>query len=106
MRSLLACLAALAAGPALAVGSTWPADGVYCPSGTDVPAIVVEGRGIGIDLLDCPHARLSGGRLRADRCYANGGSEVAYTTDLVILPDGMLLHEGVRFRRRARGPCP
>lgn len=102
----LAILATLSAGPAVASGSTWPADGVYCPSGTDVPAIVVEGRGIGIDLLDCPRARLSGGRLRADRCYANGGSTVPYDTDLAILPGGNLLHDGVKFRRRARGPCP
>ncbi|SFU93463.1 hypothetical protein SAMN02799631_03244 [Methylobacterium sp. 174MFSha1.1] len=101
----VAILATLSAGPALASGSTWPAAGVYCPSGTDVPAIVVEGRGIGIDLLDCPLARLSGGRLRADRCYANGGSEVPYDTDLTVMPDGTLLHEGVQFRRRDRGPC-
>jgi hypothetical protein len=105
MRSLLACLAAVSAGPALAGGSTWPADGVYCPSGTDVPAIVVEGRGIGIDLLDCQKPRLSGGRLRADRCWANGGTVVPYDTDLQVLPGGDLQHDGVRFRRRDRGPC-
>ena len=75
----VAILATLSAGPALASGSTWPAAGVYCPSGTDVPAIVVEGRGIGIDLLDCPLARLSGGRLRAD---ADGGIIEAVGTDL------------------------
>lgn len=102
----LAILATIAAGPALAGGSAWPADGVYCPSGTNVPAIVVEGRGIGIDLLDCPRPRLSGGRLRADRCYANGGSQVPYDTDLAIAPNGDLIHDGVTFRRRDRGPCP
>ncbi len=104
MRSLLACLAAVAAGPVVAGGL--PAPGVYCPQGSDVPAISVHGAGVGIDLLDCPRARLSGGRLRADRCYANGGSEVPYDTDLAIAPNGDLLHDGARFRRRSRGPCP
>jgi hypothetical protein len=104
MRSLLACLAAVAAGPVVAGGL--PAPGVYCPQGADVPAISVDAGGIGIDLLDCKHPRISGGRLRADRCYANGGSVVPYDTDLVILPGGDLQHDGVRFRRRDRGPCP
>jgi hypothetical protein len=104
VRSLLACLAAIAAGPVVAGGL--PAPGVYCPVGSDVPAIAVDGAGVGIDLLDCRGARLSGGRLRADRCYANGGVEVPYDTDFALLPGGDLQHDGVRFRRRDRGPCP
>lgn len=100
----LLALAALAATPAVAGGL--PAPGVYCPQGSDVPAISVDGTSVGVDLLDCEDARISGGRLRAKRCWANGGAPVAYSTDLAILPGGDLLHDGVKFRRRARGPCP
>lgn len=71
-----------------------------------MPAISVDGTSVGVDLLDCRRPRISGGRLWAERCFANGGSTVPYDTDLVIAPDGTLLHDGVRFRRRAQGPCP
>lgn len=100
--ALALALAALAGGPAVAGGL--PAPGIYCPSGVDVPAISVHGAGV--DLLDCQRPRISGGRLRAERCFANGGSEVPYDTDLAIAPNGELIHDGVRFRRRDRGPCP
>lgn len=104
MRSLLACLAAVAAGPAAA---GWlPAPGVYCPVGVDVPAISAHGTSVGIDLLDCRRPRISGGRLRAQQCFANGGTAVPYDTDLQVLPGGDLQHDGVLFRRRDWGPCP
>lgn len=100
----LLALAALAVTPAAAGGL--PAPGVYCPVGVDVPAIVVDGTGVGIDLLDCQSPQISGGRLRARRCFANGGTVVPYDTDFQVLPGGDLQHDGIRFRRRDRGPCP
>ncbi|UMY18813.1 hypothetical protein MMB17_05715 [Methylobacterium organophilum] len=105
MRSQLVLIAVLAAGPALARGVPWPADGVYCGP-ADTMAIVVDGGGIGVDGLGCRGGRIRRGRYVAELCYANGGSTVAYDTDLRLRRDGTLLHDGGIYRRRDRGPCP
>jgi len=99
---------ALLAGPVEA-DAFQPAPGLYCPEGADVPAIVVgpaPGE-VGIDLMECHGARISGGRVTASRCYGNGGRPVPYEAELSLLPSGVLLHDGVRYRRRpSGGPCP
>lgn len=102
MRALI--LAVLATAPA-AAAEPQPAPGRYCAPG--LPDISISpGAGAGIDLMDCRSVKISGGRLRSPSCYGMGGAAVSYDTDLVILPGGELLHDGVRFRRRDRGPCP
>ncbi|KQU31083.1 hypothetical protein ASG63_16420 [Methylobacterium sp. Leaf94] len=106
MRALV--LIALLAGPA-AAEAFQPPSGLYCPEGADVPAVVIgPGPGeVGIDLMECHGARISGGRVTSRQCYGNGGTAVPYEAELVLLPSGVLLHDGVRFRRRpAGGPCP
>ncbi|MBI1689499.1 hypothetical protein D9Y22_12330 [Methylorubrum sp. DB1722] len=89
----------LATAPAAAAESS-PAPGRYCAVGVDLPDITVgPGRGVGIDLMDCPSATIAGGRVRAARCYGMGGAEVSYDTDLALRPDGSLLHDGAVYRR-------
>ena len=105
---VLATALAFLATPA-AADETWllPPDGVYCPSnGENLYAIVVGPHGgLGIDGLDCPTVRLSRGRVRSASCFANGGSEAPYETDLLILPSGAMLHDSVLYRLR-KGPLP
>lgn len=101
-------LIALLAGPA-AAEAFQPPPGLYCPEGADVAAIVIgpEPGVVGIDLLECRSTRIAGGRVTSRRCYGNGGSVVPYEAELVLLPSGVVLHDGVRFRRRPEGgPCP
>jgi len=105
----LLALIALLAGPA-AADPYQPAPGLYCPEeARDVPAIFIgPGAGeVGIDLMDCRGARIAGGRVTSRQCYSNGGVAVPYDAELALLPSGVLLHDGVRFRRRPKGgPCP
>ncbi|KQO42448.1 hypothetical protein ASF49_15655 [Methylobacterium sp. Leaf104] len=106
MRAL--AIFALLAGPVEA-DAFQPAPGLYCPEGADVPAIVVgpEAGVVGIDLMECHGARIAGGRVTSRQCYGNGGSVVPYDAELVLLPSSVLLHDGVRYRRRLEGePCP
>ena len=103
LASALAALSSHAhAGPRL------PALGLYCPVGEDVPPISVDADGgLGIDLLDCEGARFARARVRAEVCFANGGSVVALNTDLVVRRDSTLRHGGVTFRLyTGRRPCP
>jgi len=94
----LSLVALLAAAPAVA--GPQPAPGRYCAVGQDLPDISIgPGRGVGIDLMDCPVAEISGGRVRAPRCWGMGGTEVPYDVDLVVRPDGSLEHDGAVFRR-------
>lgn len=102
MRALF--LAVLAAGSAAAAESQ-PTPGRYCAPGLSTIEIG-PGRGVGIDLMDCPSATIAGGRVRAPRCYGMGGAEVSYDTDLVVRADGSLLHDGAVYRWRERGLCP
>ncbi|ACB78371.1 MULTISPECIES: hypothetical protein [Methylorubrum] len=98
MRALF--LALLATAPA-AAAEPQPAPGRYCAAGQDLPGISIgPGRGVGIDLMDCPIATIARGRVRAARCYGMGGAEVPYDADLVVRPDGSLEHDGALFR-----PC-
>jgi len=106
MRAL--AILALLAGPA-AADPFQPAAGLYCPEGADVASILVGPAPgtVGIDLMDCRGARIAGGRVTSARCYGNGGAAVAYEAELVLLPSGVILHDGMRFRRRPEGgPCP
>lgn len=105
------CLLAVvppALGKRLPPERPWPVPGLYCPVGKDVYAILVERPGtIGIDGLDCQSARWDGARVTARRCYANGGSQVTLDAELVVLPTGRILHDGVQFRRyTGPRPCP
>lgn len=101
---------ALLAGPAEAEAEAFqPAPGLYCPESRDFAAFLIgPGAGeVGIDLMECHGARIAGGRVTSARCYGNGGRPVAYEAELSLLPSGVLLHDGVRFRRRPEGgPCP
>ncbi|BAU90598.1 MULTISPECIES: hypothetical protein [Methylobacteriaceae] len=99
MRALF-LVALLAAAPA-AAADRQPAPGRYCAAGVDLPGITIgPGPEVGIDLMDCPVATISGGRVRAPRCFGMGGAEVSYDTDLVVREDGALEHDDVTFR-----PC-
>lgn len=110
MRLLLAAALAAIALPAAAGDVSWllPPPGLFCPVGQDVPPILIDSRGgMGIDLMDCARVRLEGGRVQSEACYGNGGASVPYDTDLIVRPDGALLHDGVLFRRRGGpAPCP
>ncbi|MGU3545776.1 hypothetical protein [Methylobacterium sp. A52T] len=106
----IAAVAASLVVPA-AADDTWllPEEGVYCPANHEnvLPIVVGPRGGLGIDGLDCPTVRLSRGRVRSPMCWSNGGSEAPYETDLLILPSGSMLHDGVLFRRwRGPLPCP
>lgn len=111
MRNLLlaAAVAALAT-PSLAEDATFllPEPGLYCPVGENVmPISIGPGRRMGIDGLDCEGVRLEGGQVLSPSCVSNGGHRVTYTTDLVVLPSGAMVHDGVTFRlRNGRPPCP
>ncbi|TXN47422.1 hypothetical protein FV233_04800 [Methylobacterium sp. WL7] len=99
---------AVLASPVLA-DTPRPAPGLYCPVGGEaaMPISVQPGGGMGIDGLDCSTVDLAGGRARSGACYANGGSIVDLDVDLVVRPDGDLVHNGIRFRRHpGRPPCP
>ncbi|GJE33640.1 hypothetical protein [Methylobacterium isbiliense] len=77
-----------------------PAPGRYCAPG--MPDITIgPGPDVGIDLMDCRHATIPGGRVRAARCYGMGGAEVPYDVDLVVRSDGALEHDGTVYSR----PC-
>lgn len=98
----LAIIAAVAGAPA-------PPPGIYCSiSGELLPlSIGPEPGHVGVDGLDCQDAVIQGGRMRATRCYANGGSVVPYDTTLTLLPDGAIIHEREFYRRLdGRPPCP
>lgn len=83
-----------------------PPAGFYCPIGRDIMPIIVDvGGTVGIDSLECRKARLAGGRLTSRTCYANGASVSSVDLELVVLPGGGLLHDGVRYRRQV-GRCP
>lgn len=90
-----------------ATGAGTPPPGVYCPVGGERMPIVIgpEKGSVGIDGLDCQDAVVSGGRLRATRCDANGGSVVPYDTTLNLLPDGDLVHEMEIYRLTPKAPC-
>ncbi|NEU13926.1 hypothetical protein G3T14_17585 [Methylobacterium sp. BTF04] len=105
MRAIL--ILAVLATPALA-DPPRPAPGLYCPVGeVAMPVSVRPDGGMGIDGLDCRSIVLAGGRARSAACYANGGSVVDLDVDLVLQPDGTLLHDGVTFRLNpGRPPCP
>ncbi|MBE7199469.1 MAG: hypothetical protein INR70_16935 [Parafilimonas terrae] len=106
--ALAAAIAALAT-PSLAGDATWLLQpGLYCPVERNVPSILVgEDGGIGIDLLDCDRARLEGSVVLSPSCVANGDARFPYQTDLVVLPSGAMVHDGVTFRRLGgRPPCP
>jgi hypothetical protein len=107
MRSvILAALAALST-PALA-REPLPAPGLYCPVGQDVLPILVGPNGdVGIDGMDCRSAAWDGATVRSRRCHGNGGPAVGYEAELVRLPTGRLLHDGVQFRLyTGPRPCP
>lgn len=104
MRAVLFLAALLAAGPALAEGTL--RQGIYCPIGADLNSIVVDGRGVAIDGLDCTGARYAGGRLTARACYTNGGHIVPYDVPIRLLADGGIEHDGARFRWHPAPPCP
>ena len=110
MRTFLAAALTALSVPAVAGDVTWmlPPAGLYCPQGQNLPPISIDDRGgMGIDLMDCSHVRLEGGRVWSKACYGNGGSLVEYDTDLVVSPSGALEHDGVRFLRRGGpAPCP
>jgi hypothetical protein len=109
MRTLLLAAAAIAT-PSFAEDTTWllPQPGIYCPVGRNVlPLQIDEAGGMGIDGLDCERVRLEGGKVRSQLCYSNGGHIFVYETDLIVLPDGNMVHDGITFRRRRAGPpCP
>lgn len=99
-RLLAATLAALST-PAAAEDTTWllPAPGLYCPIGAEVlPLNVTPDGGMGIDGLDCENVRLEGGRARSGACVSDGGHSLDYDTDLLVLPSGSMIHDGVTFR--------
>lgn len=98
MRALI--LAILVTAPAAAAE---PVPGRYCPIGRDLPDITIGPAPgtAGIDLMDCQRVTYPAGRLRSPLCYGMGGAKVPYDVDLVVEPDGTLLHDGARYRR-----CP
>lgn len=99
MRAVI--LALLLATATAAAAEPRPVSGRYCAVGVDLPQISIgPGPGVGIDLMDCPAATIAGGRVRAPRCFGMGGAEVPYDVDLVVRPDGTLLHDGAVYR-----PC-
>ncbi|MCG5246859.1 hypothetical protein LPC10_17770 [Methylorubrum sp. B1-46] len=104
MRAVLTALALLAAGPALAGGGL--REGIYCPVGVDLNPILVDGRGVAIDGLDCEGARFEGARLKAKACWTNGGHTVPYDVPIRMLADGSIEHDGARFRWHPAPPCP
>lgn len=110
MRNLiLAAAVAALATPSLAEDATALLQpGFYCPVGANVmPITVDEDGGMGIDSLDCERVRLEGGMVISPSCVTNGGNRVVYQTDLMVLPSGALVHDGVTFRRLdGRPPCP
>lgn len=99
-------LALLLATATAAAAEPQPAPGRYCSVGVDLPDISIgPGRGVGIDLMDCPVATIARGRVRSRRCYGMGGAEVPYDVDLRLLPDGSLEHDGAVYKRIDRGLC-
>ena len=111
MRSfILAAAVAALATPSLAEDATFllPEPGFYCPVGADVmPIRIHPGRRMVIDSLDCENVRLEGGQVLSASCMSDGGHRVTYATDLVVLPSGAMVHDGVTFRlRNGRPPCP
>jgi hypothetical protein len=107
MRSLLLSAFAALSTPALAL-EPLPAPGLYCPAGQDVlPILIGPDGGVGVDGMDCRAVVWDGVRVRSRRCYGNGGTPVSYEAELVRLPTGQLLHDGVRFRLyTGQRPCP
>lgn len=104
MRALI--LAVLLAAVPAAAADRQPVPGRYCAVGVDLPDISIgPGRGVGIDLMDCPVATIARGRVRSRRCYGMGGAVVPYDVDLRRLPDGSLEHDGAVYRRVDRGLC-
>lgn len=100
---------ALAAVLAATGGGSPPPPGLYCPaSGERAPIYIDRDGSVGIDGVDCRDAVVSGGRMRAARCFTNsvtdGGSP--YETSLNVLPDGMLVHEMELYRRTTGPECP
>lgn len=112
MRTLVTAIVLAAIAVPATADTSWmlPAPGVYCPSNHEpvLPLVVGEDGGLGVDGLDCqPPVRLRYGLASARRCYANGGSEVPYETDLLVLPSGAMLHDSVVFRLwKGKLPCP
>ncbi|MGE8130067.1 hypothetical protein ACQKQD_24105 [Methylobacterium sp. NPDC080182] len=79
-----------------AAAASAPRIGMYCTDyGYGVPITVRPGRQVGIDGLDCSGATISQGRIRAPKCYANGGSVVTLDELFTVEDDG-----SIRFNNR------
>lgn len=100
MSRILAILI-LAASPAIAAPT-----GTWCPADGGLEIVLGPGPKAYIDGVECPKARIAGGRLTARVCYPPGGHPVPYDVDLVEGPDGTLRHDGQIYRRAPGARCP
>ncbi|QGY03249.1 hypothetical protein MMSR116_16175 [Methylobacterium mesophilicum SR1.6/6] len=95
---------------ALVAATGLPAPGTYCAAGPEGGAPIFVGPApgeISIDGEECHGALVTGGQLRAARCFTNSFSDRGspYVTDFLLREDGTLRHADTEYRRLQGGLC-